>query len=358
MIKSQLKWKLIKILLPLFLIVAAIGLFAIVFVGMLFEEQSQQDFGGGITNINLSETTLQWLPDVIRETEEQGVPELLPFVMAIIEVESRGTGTRDIMQSSESLGLPVNTLTEQDSIRQGVTYLRQARQLARDLGIEDIWAAIQSYNFGLSYLLWLTSNNQSHSTDTAYQFSRDILAPRLGNTTGITYSYINAVSLADGRTYLFLNGGNFHYTALVGQFIQIHMGGGDGTFIWPTPGHTRITSPFGLRPSPGGIGSTNHGGIDIGAPMGAQIVASASGEVTASGWGGGFGNMIIIDHGNGYRTLYAHNSVNHVTVGQFVMQGQIIGLVGSTGNSTGPHLHFEIIRNGVRIDPMLYLERP
>ena len=127
-----------------------------------------------------------------------------------------------------------------------------------------------------------------------------------------------------------------------------------GMFAWPLEGNWPITSRFGPRPSPGGIGSTNHGGIDIGAPTGTPILASAAGEVVQSGWNGGFGNYIRIYHGGGYHTAYAHNSRNTVVRGQMVVQGQVIGYVGSTGNSTGCHLHFEIIRNGVRVDPLGY----
>ena len=127
-----------------------------------------------------------------------------------------------------------------------------------------------------------------------------------------------------------------------------------GIFAWPLEGNWSITSRFGPRPSPGGIGSTNHQGIDIGAPTGTPILASADGTVIQSGWNGGYGNFILIDHGGGYRTAYAHNSRNSVSTGQIVVQGQVIGEVGSTGNSTGPHLHFEIIRNGVRVDPLSY----
>ena len=359
LLKTMAKRKAVKILMPYILPVALflLGLFLMIvlFVGILVSnDNASSQFGdGAVINVNLSDTTLQWLDAVIRECNAQGVPELVPWVMAIIEVESRGL-VPDVMQSSESLGLPPNTLSAEESIRQGVAYLRSAILLGELLGIDDMWAVVQSYNFGIAYLRWLATRGHTHSTDVAYIYSRDVVAPSLGNTTGRTYSYVNAVSLADGRTYLFWNGGNFHYAGLIAQFIVF--GGGDsGSFIWPTPGHTTITSRFGPRPSPGGIGSTNHGGIDIGAPMGARIVASASGTVTTSGWGGGFGNLIIIDHGSGYRTLYAHNSQNHVTVGQHVTQGQVIGLVGSTGNSTGPHLHFEIHRNGVRVDPLIYV---
>ena len=126
-----------------------------------------------------------------------------------------------------------------------------------------------------------------------------------------------------------------------------------GTFRWPTTG--RITSYFGGRKSPGGIGSTNHKGIDIGGSYGTPIYAADGGTVTYSGWMGGYGYTIRIDHGNGKVTYYAHNSSLTVSVGQHVYKGQQIARMGSTGNSTGNHCHFEVRINGVAKNPLNYL---
>ena len=126
-----------------------------------------------------------------------------------------------------------------------------------------------------------------------------------------------------------------------------------GTIRWPTSG--RITSYFGGRKSPGGIGSTNHKGIDIAAPRGTPVYAADGGTVTYSGWMSGYGYTIRIDHGNGYVTYYAHNSSLVAKVGQHVYKGQQIAKVGSTGNSTGNHCHFEIRYNGVAKNPLNYL---
>ena len=126
-----------------------------------------------------------------------------------------------------------------------------------------------------------------------------------------------------------------------------------GTFRWPTSG--RITSTFGGRSSPGGIGSTNHKGIDIANSYGTPIYAADGGTVTYAGWMGGYGYLVQISHGNGYVTYYGHNSSLLVSVGQHVYKGQQIARMGSTGNSTGNHCHFEVRYNGVAKNPLNYL---
>ena len=126
-----------------------------------------------------------------------------------------------------------------------------------------------------------------------------------------------------------------------------------GSFRWPTSG--RISSYFGGRKSPGGIGSTNHKGIDIAVPRGTPIYAADGGTVTYSGWMSGYGYLVQIDHGNGYVTRYGHNSSLTVNVGQHVYKGQQVARAGSTGNSTGNHCHFEVRCNGVAKNPLNYL---
>lgn len=117
-----------------------------------------------------------------------------------------------------------------------------------------------------------------------------------------------------------------------------------GGYIWPTSAR-RITQYFGWR----------HNGLDIAGPIGTSIFAAKNGKVITAGWNrGGYGNYIILQHSDGTKTLYAHMTKLYVNVGEQIEQGTVIGAMGSTGRSTGPHLHFEIIINGKRVNPLSY----
>ena len=142
---------------------------------------------------------------------------------------------------------------------------------------------------------------------------------------------------------------------------------GSEGFIWPVSTSKMISSPFGSRVAPGGFGSTNHKGVDIcNVGYTSSVYATKSGRVlltNSSGWGGGYGNYVVIDHGGGLTTLYAHMSVVKVSPGDTVSQGTVIGVTGNTGASTGPHLHYEVrtttIVNGKSVtvyqNPLNYL---
>lgn len=130
-----------------------------------------------------------------------------------------------------------------------------------------------------------------------------------------------------------------------------------GAFLWPCPASTRITSDYGNRQSPTAGASSNHKGIDIGAPYGSDIVAAADGEVIFSGYSNGGGNYIMIDHGGSLYTVYMHASSLCVSKGEKVVRGQTVAKVGSTGISTGNHLHFGVSLNGAYVSPWNYLSR-
>ncbi|WP_025028354.1 murein hydrolase activator EnvC family protein [Caldalkalibacillus mannanilyticus] len=133
----------------------------------------------------------------------------------------------------------------------------------------------------------------------------------------------------------------------------------DGKFLWPVPDSKRITSNFGFRSDPFTGARKGHRGTDIGAPEGTKIVAASGGIVIVAEYLRGYGNTVIIEHGDNIRTLYAHirNGGIKVKVGDKVAKGDKIAEVGSTGRSTGPHLHFEVHENGTQVDPMKYLKK-
>lgn len=141
----------------------------------------------------------------------------------------------------------------------------------------------------------------------------------------------------------------------IGESSNAASGGSDfsGTLYWPTDS-TYVSSSFGLRNSPTAGASTNHGGIDISAVTGANVYACLDGTVTIAEHSDSAGNYVAIDHGNGYVTKYMHNSQLKVSVGDKVTAGQVIALAGSTGISTGPHVHFQVEKDGEKVDPLTF----
>lgn len=128
-------------------------------------------------------------------------------------------------------------------------------------------------------------------------------------------------------------------------------------FVCPISARYRISSYFGRRADPFTGVASNHTGVDLACPLGTPINASMSGKIVYVGWSNIFGNYVIINHGNGYQTLYGHMSKTLCHTGQTVSQGTRIGLVGSTGYSTGPHLHFTVYKNGKLVDPLSLIKR-
>ena len=154
-----------------------------------------------------------------------------------------------------------------------------------------------------------------------------------------------------------LDAHNAEANALIAEILKLQ-GDGDfigGDFTWPAPGISRTTSEFGNRLHPIFKTYKLHTGLDIGAPTNTTIVASNAGTVIKAGWNNSYGYMVMIDHGGGIVTLYAHNSSLLVKQGDVVYKGQAISKSGSTGNSTGPHLHFEVRVNGQYVDPRNYV---
>lgn len=298
------------------------------------------NIGSNITgNVNI----VAWLE---KYTKLYGISDYIGLAYALIMVENPGTdGTDDIMQSSESAGYPgPGYLTGEASVNQGCKHLAQQIKNGQDQNV-DIWGVMQGYNFGSAYIPWLSNRGGVNTTDLAEVYSRTVVAPSLGNTTGATYPYVNAVSQADGRTYLYVNGGNFHYAAMIRQYVKVNESSG---YVIPISKPVTVTSEFGYRYHPITGSYELHNGIDlVNGNATTPIYASAAGEVVISGsypdW---YGNYVVIKHSDGLYTGYAHQSQLRVSVGDTVNQGQQIGNMGTTGPSTGPHLHFQFFTNG------------
>lgn len=177
-------------------------------------------------NKPLSSEVLKWQKEIEKYANKYGISQLIPYALAIMQVESGGKSP-DLMQSSESAGLPVGTLTYEASIEQGIKHLSNIYNIAKSYGMENNLDGIcQAYNYGVAYMHYLGRNKKEHTIETAEEYSKSVVAPSLGNTSGQTYPYVNEVSIKYGKTYLYLNGGNFYYAELVKQYIG---GSGSGT---------------------------------------------------------------------------------------------------------------------------------
>ena len=180
----------------------------------------------------------------------------------------------------------------------------------------------------------------------------------LQNTRILKNNYIEQLSEEEKQIQSEVEEYTKAFAEIERQISELSLSTGDyvgGEMAWPTPGYTRITSEFGMREHPITGVYKLHTGLDIGAPTGANFVAANDGTVITAKYSSGYGNMVIIDHGGGITTLYAHGSSIEVTVGQNVKRGDVVLKVGSTGYSTGPHAHFEVRKNGSYVNPLPYI---
>lgn len=186
------------------------------------------------------------------------------------------------------------------------------------------------------------------------------LSRTLQNTKKMRESFLEKLSDEEKELQNKIDEINTQYEEVNKQILALAMQGIDTQYIggelaWPVPGYTRITSKYAMRVHPITGQYKLHTGVDIGAPMGADFIAANDGIVIKAGMNSAYGNMVIIDHGGGITTLYAHGSEILVELGQTVKRGDAILKVGSTGYSTGPHAHFEVRINGVTTDPLPYI---
>ena len=186
------------------------------------------------------------------------------------------------------------------------------------------------------------------------------VARTLQNTKTMRESFIEKLSDEEKSLQTKIDEINTQYEMVNKQILALAQQGIDTAYIggeleWPVPGYTRITSKYAMRVHPITGQYKLHTGIDIGAPEGANFVAANDGIVTKAEYNTAYGNMVIINHGGGISTLYAHGSEILVQVGQTVKRGEAVLKVGSTGYSTGPHAHFEVRINGITTDPLPYI---
>ena len=182
----------------------------------------------------------------------------------------------------------------------------------------------------------------------------------LQNTKIIRENYVSKLSEEEKQKQAQIDEMTAQYKAINTQILELLNQGIDTEYIggelaWPVPGYTRITSEYGMRVHPITGQYKLHTGVDISAPMGANFIAANDGIVVKAEYNTAYGRMVVIDHGGGISTLYAHGSEILVEVGQAVKRGDSILKVGSSGYSTGPHAHFEVRINGVVTDPMPYI---
>ena len=280
---------------------------------------------------------------VAQYCKQYGIASYENLVLAVMQQESGGRG-EDPMQASEcgyNTKYPhaPNSITDPNySIQCGVEDLAACLHAANSKSpgdIADISLALQGYNFGNGFIVWAQQRG-GYSLQNAVEFSQ------LEEKKEGWSSY-----------------GDINYVGHVLRYYN-SFGTGNGSFVYPVQaGKYTISSGYGYRANPTAGGGEFHKGIDLAAPAGTPIQAAASGTVIYAQFGvqpyGGYGNLVVIRHSASLISMYGHCSALLVSVGQAVRQGQEIALVGSTGDATGNHCHFEIRLNGNSVNPMNYL---
>lgn len=285
-----------------------------------------------------------YTPVIEKYASEYGIPQYTELIKAVMMQESSGKGS-DPMQASECKyntkypKRPNGIKNPEYSISCGVKYLRDNLELAKaksPVDMDRIKLALQGYNYGSGYITWAVKKYGGYSYAGAVEFS-ELQAKKNGWKNYGDKDYVEHVL----RYYPY---GNYSYDVI---------NTGPGKLGLPIKGMKRgnISSHFGPRNSPGGFGSSYHEGLDIAFPTGTKVLACETGTVVSAGWNGGYGKCIIVDHGGKLQTVYAHLSGIEVKSGQKVVRGQYIGIVGSTGNSTGPHLHLGVKLKGRYVNP-------
>lgn len=314
-----------------FAVVLVVGFLAIFLMGvvtLIAESSNAQQTH--LDALGLSLYVEGYRSTIQAQADAQGIGDYVDHLLCIMQEETGGLGT-DPMNAG---AFACNEQTDKGrgkitipnySCLCGVTEFAELLHLVGVIGPDD------SENLKIVY--------QAYHTDRGYiQYAKD----HGGYTPENAREYIIDNGYPDYTSENFAENVDYWYRLITT---------GIGTFIYPLTSRD-ISSPYGYRD---GRFEGFHGGVDFPAPQGTEVYASADGIVSLAQWEGTYGKCVKITHSSGYSTLYAHNSELKVKVGDTVKQGDVIALVGSTGNSSGPHCHFEIRINNERVDPMPYL---
>lgn len=323
-------WRYVVIALAFFLFVPLIAIFAPFAENESTPELPIDGIGGKAV---VTESVRRYEPLIREFAIKYGVEGYTELLLAKMQQESGGRGG-DPMQSSESLGLPPNTIADPaTSIDVGVKYFASLIKQAKG----DVKLTLQSYNFGNGFINYALERG-GYSKEVAAAFS-GMMAEKLGWSRYGDINYVDNVLR--------------YFEGSLDEVQPVNSYG----FVKPANGS--ITSPFGVRIHPITGIPTFHKGVDLGCNKNAiPIYAAKNGTIDSAGWENpnnhkqGYGQRIFIEHGSGQETVYAHLSEILVKPGQEVKQGQKIGACGSTGSSTGEHLHFELRLNGDHVDPV------
>ncbi|MFC0187631.1 lysozyme family protein [Fictibacillus aquaticus] len=344
---------LLKYLLPVLLFILI--LFGSAFMVIMLADQW---FGDNHTSIeaggtaNVSKEVLKHKGTVEKYAKEYDISQYVSVLLALMMQESGGKGD-DPMQSSESSCGSVGCIdTPDESIKQGVKYFSEMMNKANG----DLKTAIQSYNFGGGFIDFVNQNGGKYTKELAIAFSKKQYQ-KLAHT-GL-YQCVRPESLSNNACY-----GDVGYVDAVMQYYNYNLPASvEGEWSAPIKGTADLTSGFGWRTWADGK-KENHKGLDFGCINHVTpIYAAGQGKVVYSNFHrnkngtDGYGNLVILKHGKNLYSGYAHLSESNVHQGQSIKEGQQIGVCGSTGNSTGPHLHFEIKKSkwGRHLNPTFLL---
>jgi len=293
----------------------------------------------------LNSDVLQWESAVRSELKNQNLLSYLDLVLVIIQLESSGNGekTPDIMQSSESQGWAMNTIDNPtESIKYGVKHLNSLLKEQEKYDV-DMKTVIHSYNYGIGFISYVASNGGKWTQELANSFS-SIHAEKMGWSSYGDPSYVEKA-----MRYLSFNGEDV-------SLVNVEFDLEGKKLPYPVPGFTTISSHYSRRVHPITGVEHFHLGTDFPAPTGTSVIAVADGVVSFSGWMNSYGYVVMIQHAGNVVTVYAHNSKLLVRTEETVKAGQVISQVGSTGDSTGAHLHFEVRKDNNYTNPVSWLK--